>query len=104
MLMSSHLSSYPFTKLLLFLCYRGLAEAASPKNGSGVIVTYVNPGICYTSLNRNAPTFHPVNIQVVVARVLMGRSAEMGSRTLIHGAVAEEACHGTYTSECQPKE
>ena len=82
----------------------GQLAAAAPVDRSGVIITYVNPGICYTGLNRNAPAFSPVNIQVVIGRILMGRTAEMGSRTLLHGAAAEKECHGTYVSECLPKE
>lgn len=75
-----------------------------PENGTGVVVTYINPGICYTGLNKNAPTFSMVNISVLIARVIMGRTAEMGSRALIHGAAAGEDCHGTFVSECQIKE
>jgi hypothetical protein len=95
--------SYPFSKLLLFFCIRHLA-AAAPVNQTGVIISYVNPGLCYTSLNRNAAAFSALNIQITVARLIMGRTAEMGSRTLIHGAAASEECHGKYLSECKSSE
>jgi hypothetical protein len=37
-------------------------------------------------------------------RAKFGRTAEMGSRTLLHGAVAGKEAHGKYLSECEIKE
>jgi len=35
---------------------------------------------------------------------LMGRTSEEGGRTLVHGAVADEKCHGKYLAECRIKQ
>ena len=34
---------------------------------------------------------------------LIGRTAEEGSRTLVHAALADESTHGRYVSECRIK-
>jgi hypothetical protein len=41
---------------------------------------------------------------IAVMRLLVGRTAEQGSRTLIHAAVAGEESHGKFLSECEIKE
>jgi len=37
-------------------------------------------------------------------RALMGRTAEMGSRTLIYGLKAGQESHGKYLTECEVRE
>lgn len=93
--------SYPFSKLLLLFVLRHLASLY-PVSQSGVIVNYVNPGLCYTNLDRNAKL--SLKIQIGIGRLIMGRTAEMGSRTLIHGIAIGEESHGQYLSECEIKE
>jgi hypothetical protein len=41
---------------------------------------------------------------IAVMRFLVGRTAEQGSRTLLHAAVAGKESHGTYVSECEIRE
>lgn len=93
--------SYPFSKLLLFWAVREIA-ASNPVSSSGVIINYTNPGLCSTNLDRNAKL--GMWLQINIGRLLMGRTAKMGSRTLLHGIAAEEATHGKYLSECETKE
>ncbi|VUC30550.1 unnamed protein product [Clonostachys rosea] len=92
---------YPFSKFLLYMFLRELTHHV-PVSKSGVIVNFVSPGICYTELDRNA--HGPVGRQVKMARMIMGRTAEMGSRTLLHGLVAGRESHGKVLSECEIKD
>jgi uncharacterized protein (DUF1778 family) len=39
-----------------------------------------------------------------VAKALMARTTEEGSRTLVHSAAAGDESHGQYMSECEVKE
>jgi hypothetical protein len=61
----------------------------------------VNPGLCKTELARehNSWTFS-------LMLLLFARTAEMGSRTLIHAAVgaSAEKLNGEYLSDCKVDE
>ncbi|EPS44421.1 hypothetical protein H072_1587 [Dactylellina haptotyla CBS 200.50] len=91
---------YQTSKLLQFYAFRELA-ARNPLRETGVIINWVNPGLCYSELTRNAPFL--VRTQINVMRLLLARSTEVGSRTLLHGAFAGEESHGSYLSECTEK-
>ncbi len=41
---------------------------------------------------------------LTVAKALIARSTEVGSRTLVHSAAAGPESHGHYMSECKVKE
>ncbi len=65
-----------------------------------VIINGVNPGWCKTELFRNYN-------QAFIERVMLwfiGRTAEVGSRNLVHAATTAGAeSHGQYLGECQVK-
>lgn len=67
-----------------------------------VVINWVNPGLCITELDRhvNSKMREALNER----RLKFGRTAEEGSRTLLHGAVAGKESHGKYLSECVVKE
>ena len=67
-----------------------------------MIINYLNPGLCVTELSRNSP--FAVWLMIAVMRFFLGRTAEEGSRTLLHAAVAGEGSHGKYLSECEIRE
>jgi retinol dehydrogenase 12 len=70
----------------------------SSKPGS-VIVSIVNPGFVKTAVMRNASaTFH---FFFKPYRMLVGRSAEEGARTLLHAAAGGKETHGQYLSDCE---
>ncbi|KAI8966281.1 putative short-chain dehydrogenase/reductase family protein [Daldinia sp. FL1419] len=92
---------YPVSKLIQHFAGRHLATLV-PVSKTGVILNLVNPGLCRTALSRNAGFFF--RMQIVVAGLLLGRTVEMGSRTLLHGVVAGEESHGCYVSACEVKE
>ena len=93
---------YELTKLMDQLWERELAErlAASSKGGKiEVVVNCVNPGWCATELLR----YYDKGRIVGFIFSLIGRTAEVGSRTLVHALTSGEETHGQYLSECQVK-
>lgn len=76
--------------------------ALAPVNRTGVVVNIVNPGLCKTNLQSNVRL--PKRILAFVTKVLIGRTAEMGSRTLLYGIAAGAESHGKYLSDCEIKE
>lgn len=76
------------------------AAAASPDANPHhpVLVNCTNPGLCRTSLFRALPGW----VQTIGGGIiiLIGRTAEQGSRTLMAAATAGEESHGMYMSNC----
>ena len=70
-----------------------------PVSKTGVVVNYLNPGLCVTELDRNVNAI--IRIVLWVNRTLIGRTAEEGSRTLFHAAFAGPDTHGKYLTSCQ---
>jgi hypothetical protein len=62
----------------------------------------VNPGACKTNLPNHLNS--SIRLQIGIIQALIGRSAEMGSRTLLHGLTVGEEAHGRYLSECEISE
>ncbi|EIW83043.1 short-chain dehydrogenase [Coniophora puteana RWD-64-598 SS2] len=89
---------YPISKLL------EVEFAARLSKSTPVVIDAVNPGFCKSQLTRNVAFY----LQVVakVGKALLARSTEMGSRTLVHAAVApgEKERHGHYVSACNVAE
>ena len=92
---------YPTSKLFEILAVRHLAPLI-PVSKTGIVVNLVNPGLCKTELARNAPPEFRAQLSQMHSQ--FGRTAEQGSRTLLHGAVAGEASHGRYLDACEIKE
>ncbi|KAB8263144.1 NAD(P)-binding protein [Aspergillus pseudonomiae] len=89
---------YPLTKLMLTMAVRHLA-ALTPVDRAGVVINLICPGLCKTEISRNAPAEVQENVAEFVAKC--GRTAEDGSRTLLHGAVAGIESHGCFLYSCQ---
>ncbi|KAF2717960.1 NAD(P)-binding protein [Polychaeton citri CBS 116435] len=93
---------YFLSKLILLLCIQEMAKhiPKTEKSGSpSVIVNCPNPGWCKTELFRQ-------DDGGVFARNLLkliGRTSEIGARTLTSAIAAGEETHGRYLSECQTK-
>ncbi|EGX48578.1 hypothetical protein AOL_s00080g207 [Orbilia oligospora ATCC 24927] len=92
---------YQESKLLQLYAVRQLASL-NPVSKTGVIINYINPGLCYSELTRNAPFI--LRTQINLMRLFFARSTEVGSRTLLAGAFAGEESHGKYSSECVVKD
>jgi len=100
-------SRYPTSKLLEVFMVRALTEhmASGPHANEPVILNCLNPGLCHSSLSRSATGGRRVIF--FVFKLLMARTTEMGSRTLVAAAAAGKESHGQYMSECrvaQPSE
>jgi retinol dehydrogenase-12 len=92
---------YSLSKTLIHAVLSELAKVASrPGQHEEVIVNWVNPGWCASELDRHKKA--PPLIQRL-AFSIMGRTAEEGSRTLVHAIVAGKQTHGCYLSECRAK-
>ncbi len=74
----------------------------NPIASTGVVVNYVNPGLCESDLSRHVEEETRKSIQAM--RDQIGRSTEVGSRTLVHSVFAGDKSHGKYLSECTVKE
>jgi NAD(P)-dependent dehydrogenase (short-subunit alcohol dehydrogenase family) len=70
-----------------------------PVDRTGMVVNLVCPGFCKTDLARNAPPQFREDIAKQHAEY--GRTAEDGSRTLLHGAVAGKESHGLLLHSCE---
>jgi len=70
-----------------------------PLSRTGVVVNLVCPGLCKTDLGRNA--LPPFRETLAASQAKYGRTAEDGSRTLIHAAVAGKGSHGCFLSSCE---
>ena len=94
---------YPLSKLLLTLAHRDLVyrwDKSTKGSLSPVIINDVNPGWCKTELFRHDQP----GIAKRMAFWIMGRTGEMGARTLVHAALASKKTHGEYLSDCQVKD
>ncbi|KAH8902365.1 NAD(P)-binding protein [Coniochaeta sp. PMI_546] len=92
---------YEHTKLLQLYIFRELA-ALLPYSKTGVVINYLSPGLCNTGLDRHASL--RARLWVRALNLLLGRTPEMGSRTLLHVAVAGPESHGKYCADCGVKE
>ncbi len=95
---------YPTSKLLEVLFVRALAEQVSKVSHASerVIINLVNPGFCRTSLSRDATGF--MKIMFWLMKLVIGRTVEVGSRTLVASAIGGPETHGKYMSECVVKD
>ena len=90
---------YNLSKLILTLAHRDFVARVDKKysqNSSRVIINDVNPAWCGTDLFRHKDQ----STGEKVAFRLMGRTGEVGGRTLTHAASAGKETHGKYVSEC----
>jgi retinol dehydrogenase 12 len=93
---------YNVSKLIQLQIIRELAPAMTASGKPQVILNTMMPGFCISDLTRHA-TF-PLNFFVWLGTVLIGRTTEMGSRTLVAGAEAGKDSHGMYMTDCKVSE
>jgi retinol dehydrogenase 12 len=93
---------YQVSKLMELLMVRELADRSTRSDRVGhekVIMSVVNPGGVATTIDREPNLVF--RIVGWIARKTWLRTAEHGSRTLIHGAEGAPETHGQYLDECQ---
>ncbi len=72
------------------------ADKDSRQTGKGgVIINFLNPGLCHSELWRDS------GWGLWFLKLLLARTSEVGSRTLVHAATAGEETHGQYLSDCK---
>ncbi|PHH68727.1 hypothetical protein CDD80_7286 [Ophiocordyceps camponoti-rufipedis] len=89
---SSWAEHYAITKLLQVLTVRALSSL--DQQPPPVTINCVNPGLCHSELARD------MGWRFWLFKALVARSAEHGSRTLVHAAAQGPDSHGCYLSEC----
>ncbi|CAG8955321.1 hypothetical protein HYFRA_00011303 [Hymenoscyphus fraxineus] len=92
---------YAVSKIIQVFAIRQLAILAD-YNRTGVVVKLVGPGFCKTELSVNSPFV--LRMSIKLGNMLIGRTAELGSRTLLHGAIAGKESHGCYLGNCEVRE
>jgi len=91
---------YQTSKLLEVFAVRALAEKMSsgPHSNEKVILNCVNPGLCHSSLAKDIKGIQGLFFGAL--KLAVARTTEVGSRTLVAGAVAGEESHGCYMDVC----
>ena len=85
---------YQISKLLEVYVVREMAARKSV-DSYPLTVNMLNPGLCKSELAREG------SIVIRVMRFLLGRTAEQGSRMLVHAASAGPETHGEYLDMCK---
>ena len=80
---------YPLSKLLEILAVRHIAPLVS-KAYPGVVLNTTTPGLCHSSLARDA------GWGLYLLKLVLARTTEVGSRTLVSPTTAGEESHGKY--------
>ncbi|RMZ69099.1 short-chain dehydrogenase [Pyrenophora seminiperda CCB06] len=89
---------YPVSKLAQLLIVRAIAND-HPANDFPVTINILNPGLCWSELARDTTSWGFWLFRLVVAR-----STEVGSRTLVHAGASGIETHGKYLSDCMVEE
>jgi NAD(P)-dependent dehydrogenase (short-subunit alcohol dehydrogenase family) len=92
---------YALTKLVEIYAVRALADMY-PSDETNVTINMVSPGVCTTGLARDAKRIFRAAQGVL--RMMVARTPEQGSRTILHALLTQEATHGKHLSGCQVKE
>ncbi|KAH8650067.1 putative short-chain dehydrogenase/reductase family protein [Xylariales sp. PMI_506] len=91
-------SRYFLTKLMQILMTLRLAELM-PVELTGVVINLLSPGLVRSGLLRQATL--ATRIQVGLMSRLLGRTSEMGSRTVLHAVFAGKQSHGGFLTSCE---
>ncbi|KAL7813358.1 hypothetical protein V8C26DRAFT_430345 [Trichoderma gracile] len=86
---------YPLSKLLVLYAVREIAQRTKSSNKGNFILNTPNPSWCKSDLGKEMET-----AAYKMAEKLLARTAEEGSRTLVHGVLADETSHGHYLNNC----
>lgn len=89
---------YGVTKLLEVLAVRELASVITLSEKPRVILNCVTPGACHSDFGRERSGWLQL-ASFAVAKFLLARTTEVGSRTLVAGAEAGEESHGEYMAD-----
>ncbi|KAL6874497.1 hypothetical protein HDV57DRAFT_510985 [Trichoderma longibrachiatum] len=86
---------YPLSKLLVLYVVREIAERTKSSNKGEFIINTPNPSWCRSDLGKEMES-----AGYKMAEKILARTTEEGSRTLVHGVLADETSHGHYLNNC----
>ncbi|KAI1363856.1 NAD(P)-binding protein [Xylaria arbuscula] len=87
---------YNLTKFLVVCMVREFAKKCSASEKGGCIINTPNPSFCRSNLARDE---RPAGFKLFQAA--MARTAEEGSRVLVHGVLAGSETNGEYLANCK---
>jgi len=92
---------YSLSKLLVFYANRRIASEYLVSGKSEVIITVMTPGACVSDIFRDEKTFFE-RIGMIVGMKLIGRTTEVGGRTLVNCILPEieSEAHGKFLMDC----
>lgn len=92
---------YNVSKLLEVMLVESFSEAMKqgPNADKPVIISAVNPGLCYSDIDRDLKGI--AGFVFSALKAMMARTTEVGSRTLVHAAASGKESDGQYLSECR---
>jgi hypothetical protein len=93
---------YEISKLIQILFVREFISRTSAKtqaSSPSVVIDLVNPGLCVSTLATRSDTSAVIRTVNSIAYKIIGRTTEVGSRTLVLGAAAGPSSHGEYMSD-----
>ncbi|TGO12756.1 hypothetical protein BPAE_0808g00020 [Botrytis paeoniae] len=90
---------YGVSKLIQILFVRELVQRLNKAKSPNppVITNLANPGLCKSTLDRGRGAAFKIVAFIMLS--LLGRTAEVGSRTYVLGASAEPESHGEFMSD-----
>ncbi|KAK7998538.1 short-chain dehydrogenase [Apiospora marii] len=88
---------YPLSKLLVLFAVRELFARSSATGKEDVIINTPNPSFCKSNLAHESADSSAFK----VFEKILARSAEEGSRVLVHGLLAGPETNGQYLSNCR---
>ena len=72
------------------------------KHVDNPIITLINPGLCWSEFSRNIKGIQARIFQI--AKTLLARTTEVGSRTLVAGCCPGQVSHGQFMSDSMNQE
>ena len=90
---------YNVSKLLEVLLMRELDAQLDAAGGNPIVLNALNPGFCKSDIGRHVP--FPLSILVRAGVSMVGRTTEMGSRTLVAAACGGPETKGQYMDSCR---
>ena len=83
----------------LFLTRQLALEVSKSSQPGSVIISTINPGHVRTDILREATVVD--NLWMKPANRLLGRTTEVGGRTLVNAAEGGKETHGQYLDDCK---
>ena len=87
---------YPVSKMLQIFAVRSIGDRYPASSGFPVTINCVDPGFCHSELARDHAGWG-----FWLMRLVLARSTEAGSRTLVHAGAQGQSSYGRYLADCE---